>query len=227
VDARGHEDVIARPVRVRRHVAQLERTSVAAAVDDGAQAVPHDLYGGSLLLVRDQGHLREQRIHARHLPDYAEVVDDRLSRLDALLAALVDDHLARERIAPLVEDLRQRGLARQTLARLEQAPQLGVFGAQRLDCQQLVRRLQLLRLELLVLLLERHLRREKCGGGAEHLPRSERDALQRVREQGDDLTQGLRVPETRVSTIRRTARHTKNPRRTSGAGPRLKNGGGW
>src|SRR5256885_16731994 len=154
-------------------MAKVGRPPAPAAVDDGAQAVPHDLHRGSLLLVRDQRHLGEQRIYARHLPDDADVVDDRLSRPDALLAALVDDHFARERIAPLIEDLRQRRLTRQTLACLEQAPQLRVLGAQGLYRQQLVRRQQLLRLELVVLLLERHLCREESGGGAEQLPRSE------------------------------------------------------
>src|SRR5262249_29426238 len=136
---------------------ERERALVASAVDDRAQSVPDHFDRRSLLLFGDQRYLGGPRIHPRHLPDDADVVDDGLPRLDALLAALVDHHPAREGIAALVEDLGERRGTRNALARVEQAPQLGVLGAQRLDGEDLARNEQVLGLELLVLLLERDL----------------------------------------------------------------------
>src|SRR5258708_12110159 len=68
VDAGGDEDVIGQYVGVRSRIAQVERASFPAAVDDGAQAVPQNLHRCSLLLVRDQSHFGDQRIYTPHLP---------------------------------------------------------------------------------------------------------------------------------------------------------------
>jgi hypothetical protein len=107
VYARSNQHVVGLNVGVRRHITQIERASVPPTEDDGAQAVPHNLHRGSLLLVSDQGHLGKQRMHPRHLADHADVIDDCLAGLDTLLAALIDDDRARKGIATLIENLRQ------------------------------------------------------------------------------------------------------------------------
>jgi len=111
-------------------------------------------------------------------PTYAEVVDDRLSRLDALLAALVDDHLAREGIAPLIEDLGQCGLARQTLACLEQAPQLRVSERSAWTVSNSFAACSCFALSCSFSCLSDTCVVKKSGGRAEQLPRGERYALQ-------------------------------------------------
>ena len=55
--------------------AAMKRSSIVVAVagaeGDGAQAVAHDLHRDRLVLVGDQRHLGEERVHARHLADHA------------------------------------------------------------------------------------------------------------------------------------------------------------
>ena len=79
--------------------------------------------------------LREvvEREHPRDLPDHPDIIDHRLPRHHAVLAAAVEHDLAGEGVARVVQDFAHYRLDRQAVGGIQQPAQLRVFRFQLLQ----------------------------------------------------------------------------------------------
>jgi hypothetical protein len=125
----------------------------------------------------DQRHLAREGADIRDLPDDAVAVDHRHARLDAVREALVDDDLAHERVARVVEDFGDDAAIVVASTAIGHGEDLLVLGAQHL---RLLRRggvLEHLHLEVRVLAQQPVLAREVIAGATEELPGQRRELL--------------------------------------------------
>jgi hypothetical protein len=226
VEAARDELVARDEVRAGRHEAQIQRIALRRAVDHAAQAGAQHLHRNREIAVGDQRDFRLQREHARDLADHAVLADDRRAVLDALLRALPDDDLLRERVARVVLDLDRRRLRRDVLAQLEHRAQMDVFLRQHRGLVGLGGQLQVALAQRVVLVAQRRAGDRDVGRAHEQVARHERRALQRYSTVPS-------TPRTISSVLKRAsdtrsamARATKKMSRASAGGPCLKRGGG-
>jgi hypothetical protein len=203
VDARGDQLVAVLDFGVGRHEAQFQHAAGAGAKGDRAQSVAHHLHRNCLLLVREQRHLRRQGVHARHLADHAILIHHRRACVDAALAAPVDHHLARVRVAAVVEDLGGHRLERQALGGARQAPELPVLGQRRLVALRGLRRAQQFRAQLDVLLAQLRLADEVARHPVAERRRQGCQRLQRIDRVDENAPQAFGVTEARVQDQQR------------------------
>src|SRR6185312_11871367 len=105
-----------------------------------------------MVSVREESHFRGQRVIAGNLSHYADIVHDRLARLDSAHAALVKQYLAIEWIMRHAQDFRHRCLVFNTLRRIQELAQLGILGFQRTQPEELAFVNEMLLLEMHIFL---------------------------------------------------------------------------